>query len=216
MDIYDIINMVNDDLAAMSNEVHVDIDQLVVEFQKSIENNDKQWIAVAMKLQTAIGTYDGMLQLLGAQNAMELARTLVDIDLLARSQDGKQASRSRLVDTAYLVCYRYFASHDILERCFAAIEILGIVQRAGDRLFETYKVINHVEERQIFFGQILLAFAPYILFMQEVYPEFVDKQLVAMCKQMTDVFPGTDEYRKKLLPNMEIFADFIEKDMNSQ
>lgn len=216
MDIYEIINMVNDDLAAMSNEVHVDIDQLVVEFQKSIENNDKQWIAVAMKLQTAIGTYDGMRQLLGAQNAMELARTLVDIDLLARSQDGKHASRSRLVDTAYLVCYRYFASHDILERCFAAIEIIGIVQRAGDRLFETYKVINHVEEQHVFFGQVLLAFAPYILFMQKVYPKFVDNKLAAMCKKMTDVFPGTDECRQELLPKMESFADFIEEDLKLQ
>lgn len=228
MNINEIINMVNEDLAEMSNEEYIDIDQLVFEYQNSLKNNDSQWIQILEKIRLIISTYDGMRQLLSAQDSLELSKVLIDIDRL-RKKEVKNDSRSKLIDIAYLLDFRYFASHDMLERYFASVDIICILKRSGDNFAETYRAmaqwaskdtlvdsvidpLDFHENNNVIFGQVLLAFAPYVLSMQQLYPNLVNHEIVDMCQKLVAGFPGTNEERQRLLPKMELLADFIEKE----
>lgn len=228
MNINEIINMVNEDLAEMSNEEYVDIDQLVFEYQNSLKNNDSQWIQILKKIRLLISTNDGMRLLLGAQDSLELSKVLIDIERL-RKKEEKNNYRSKLIDIAYLLDFRYFASHDMLERYFASLDIICIFQRFGDNFAETYRAmaqwasndtlfesvidpLDFHENNNVLFGQVVLAFAPYVLSMQQIYPNLVNHEIVDMCQGFVAGFTGTKEERQRLLPKMELLADFIEKE----
>ena len=228
MNINEIINMVNEDLAEMSNEEYIDIDQLVFEYQNSLKNKDSQRMQILNKIQLIISTYDGMRQLLGAQDSLELSKMLIDIDRL-RKKEEKSNSRSKLIDIAYLLDFRYFASHDMLERFFASLDIIGILQRSGDSFAETYRAmaewaskdtlaesvidpLDFHENNNVILGRVLLAFAPYVLKMKQIYPNLVNQGIADVCQDMIDGFPGKEEDRQRLLPKMELLADFIEKE----
>ena len=219
--------MVNDDLAEMSKEEIIDIDQLVLDYQHIKSGDVALFNQIAEKIQLIIETKEGMRLLLSAQDALELSELLLNIGLVEDNTGEKR--RNRYIDVAYLLCYRYFESHDMLERYFASQNIVHILQRAGDSFAETYKdmaewaskdplylstieAIDLYEDKHVLFGQILLAFAPYIMAMQKIYPTLVDETLVEMSQQIVDNFPGTDEDRQMLLPKMDLLADFIEKD----
>ena len=228
MNVKEIINMVNEDLAEISNEEYVSIEQLVTDYRDSLRNNDSQWTEISKKLQATIATNDGMRQILGFQDALELSKVLVDIGRRNNNEDEK-VSRNIFVDIAYLLCYRYFESHDMLERYFASLEIIGILQKSGDLFTETYKAmvnwassdvltksiiepIDYTANKHVLFGQVILAFAPYILAMQKIYPNLVNQHIAYICQHMVDSLHDSEKERLGLLPKMELLADFIEKD----
>ncbi len=228
MNINEIINIVNEDLAEMSNEEYIDIDQLVFEYQNSLKNNDSQWIQILKKIRLLISTNDGMRLLLGAQDSLELSKVLIDIERF-RKKEEKNNYRSKLIDIAYLLDFRYFSSHDMLERYIASLDIICILQRSGDSFAETYRAmaqwasndtlfesvidpLDSHENNNVIFGQVVLAFAPYVLSMQQIYPNLVNHEIVDVCQGLVAGFPGTKEERQRLLPKMELLADFIEKE----
>lgn len=199
MEIQDIITLAHADLNSISKTDEENIDSMAAKYRRAKEEGFESLADKMLALHPLIVRYknyeriDLLDEVVECLEAAEFFTDAANIFCRLVPNDTKY------YEAAYRLLIMHFDNGNELEKGFAAEQMVLLIANAHVNFHSLLGKIAEEDSKDIV-KMLLAAFAPYVLYLYKLYPQFKTEKIKELCESMISVFEDDKDYRLSLLP----------------